>query len=241
MDRDQTRRTTEALADLGHLSSGVGHHVINAFSTIVSNAEVYRILANTAGALDPIAASDQIIQTALDASTVARRLIDYTRGATALGDGRAALDRLAAEAVEAGRIEGRPGVEWVGRIESLPPILGDELQLAAMIRHLVDNALEALPPFGGTIAISTGRDHRAWFVLEVRDSGGGMGPEVLEHALEPFFTTKQGRRGVGLSIANGIWRRHHGTLAIQTVPGEGTNIRLCIDPANVGVATDQAP
>ena len=47
---------------------------------------------------------------------------------------------------------------------------------------------------------------------------------------EPFFTTKPDRDGVGLTIAQGIWRRHRGALSIDSRPGQGTTIRLSIGP-----------
>src|SRR3954452_14609002 len=73
----------EALNRLGHLSSGVGHHVINAFSAIVSNAELLRIkLGKSSQSIDPAVMADMIINTALEAASVARRLIDYTRPIT---------------------------------------------------------------------------------------------------------------------------------------------------------------
>ena len=73
-------------------------------------------------------------------------------------------------------------------------------------------------------------DGRGWVVLEIQDSGQGMTASVLERAVEPFFTTKPGQMGVGLSIANGIWRRHRGTLSLKSAPGEGTILRLCVEP-----------
>jgi signal transduction histidine kinase len=67
-------------------------------------------------------------------------------------------------------------------------------------------------------------------VLEVRDTGHGIPHATVERAVEPFFTTKAGHFGVGLSIANGIWRRHRGTLALRSQAGEGTTVRLCVEP-----------
>ena len=60
-----------------------------------------------------------------------------------------------------------------------------------------------------------------------------MDGEVLRQAVEPFFSTKPAHLGVGLSIANGIWRRHRGTLSIRSQPGEGTAVRLCVMPPPV--------
>ena len=47
-------------------------------------------------------------------------------------------------------------------------------------------------------------------------------PGVLRRATEPFFSTKPDHAGVGLTIAQGIWRRHRGSLSIESQPGQGT-------------------
>ena len=86
-----------------------------------------------------------------------------------------------------------------------------------------------MPKGAGTITFTTNVDSRNWVIMEIRDSGCGMMPEVLKRATEPFFTTKSGRSGVGLTAAHGIWRRHRGALAIESQPGEGTMIRLAVE------------
>ena len=58
----------------------------------------------------------------------------------------------------------------------------------------------------------------------------GWRARCCRQAVEPFFSTKPSHLGVGLSIANGIWRRHRGTLSIRSQPGEGTAVRLCVVP-----------
>src|SRR3954471_18290068 len=59
----------EKLTNLGHLAGGVGHHVINAFSAIVSNAELLRLKSTSKAGADPAALAETIIQTSLDAAT----------------------------------------------------------------------------------------------------------------------------------------------------------------------------
>ena len=223
----------KALNDVGHLASGVGHHVINAFSAIVSNAELLRIkLGPNAPPVDPAAIADIVIDTAMEASTVARRLIDYTRPLTAIGEERLALDRLVGDFVEA-RKASDPGVTWSTRLEPVPPIRGrvEHLEFDARLpgrqRGRGDGGVEPRKE----LEFSTSVDGRGWVMLEIRDSGRGMEPETLEQAVEPFFTTKGGRLGVGLSIANGIWRRHRGTLSLRSRPDEGTVLRLCVEPS----------
>jgi signal transduction histidine kinase len=53
-----------------------------------------------------------------------------------------------------------------------------------------------------------------------------MTPEVLAQAREPFFTTRSGRRGLGLSLTVGLLRRHGGELSLISTPGQGTTARL---------------
>ena len=234
-----TADSLERLIHLGHLSSGVGHHVINAFAAIVSNAELLRLDPPMPDLGEPPELAETIIRTALDAATVARRLIDYTRPVTSTEPDRAAfqtdtlsLDRLVAGFVaeERERERTRAGVVWELDLAPVAPIRGHETQLRSMLAQLVRNAYEAMPPGGGTVALSTSTDERGWNVLEVRDTGHGMESPARERAVEPFFSTRPGHLGVGLSIANGIWRRHRGTLSLHSQPGEGTRVRLCVDP-----------
>jgi signal transduction histidine kinase len=230
MANDPHADAVEQLNALGQLAAGVGHHVINAFSAVVSNAEILRLNPHSPKPNDPAAIAEIIIRTAVEASGVARRLIDYSRAATAVGESQVELGKLVPGVVEAERLRSPAGLTWTIEANSVPAIPGNPVQIAAMLGHLLANAREALPASGGAIHVTIGRDDRGWVFVEVRDTGKGMSQHDVERAIEPFFTTKAGHLGVGLSIANGIWRRHKGTLAIRSQPGEGTRVRLGIEP-----------
>ena len=62
--------------------------------------------------------------------------------------------------------------------------------------------------------------------LQVADSGVGMSQEVLAHALEPFYTTKNDGSGLGLTIASQIVRDHNGEIRIESTEGQGTTIAM---------------
>ena len=221
-------KAVATVTELGHLASGVGHHVINAFSAVVSNAEILRIRMALPDPPDPIALADAINRTAVEAAAVARRLIDVTRPLTNVGADELSLDELISGYVAACAAE---GVRWSASPSPVPPILGQAEQICSMLDHLTTNSIEAAGPGGLEVNLATSVDNRGWVVLEVRDNARGMPPEVLERAIEPFFSTKAGHLGVGLNIANGIWRRHKGTLSVRSQPGEGTTVRLCVEPS----------
>jgi signal transduction histidine kinase len=223
----------------GHLTSSVGHHVINAFSTIVSQGEILRSLTGASGTPPPEVNDriETIIRTSIEASLMTRRLIEFSHDLTSIEPESPGalveeirLDRLAADLVESERDELGPKVGWVLQLDATPPIRGRSSALKTMLELLIANAVEALPDQSGTISISTFLGPRNWPVLELRDQGCGMAADVMEHALEPFFSTKPGHVGIGLTVARGIWRRHRGTLTIESQPGEGTTIRLSAAP-----------
>jgi two-component system, NtrC family, sensor kinase len=242
MNRGTTRSSDDAkkLGELGYLCSAVSHHVINAFSSIVSNAEFIRSQGeDNPDASELELSGSAIVETALDASKVARKLIDWARRATAVdGDQAGAesptvdLDRLVRDELESERTTAPSRVDWVLNLGSVPPIPGNAGGLKAMLGYLLQNARESLPDGAGTIEVSTYIDPRNWLVLAIRDTGCGMSPDVLKRATEPFFSTKPDRSGVGLTIAQGVWRRHRGSLSIDSRPGLGTTIRLSIGPVS---------
>ena len=234
----EVEETLRRMIDLGHVSAGVGHHLINAFSAVVSNAELLRLDPPMPSIADPASLADTIIRTSLEASNVARRLIDYIRPVISIDPNQRpafqpdtlALDEFMTLYVEQHPSKAGPPIQWELDLTPVEAIQADRFQLRSMLDHLVDNAVESFSPEGGVIRFSTTTDRRGWSVLEVQDDGQGMEASTLERAVEPFFSTKSGHLGVGLSIANGIWRRHRGSLSVHSRPGEGTKLRLAVEP-----------
>ena len=228
----------DRLKDLAHLSAAVGHFLINAFSAVVSNAEQIRSRARGPSDASHVESlSSSIVKTALDASKVARRLIDWTRlvsaidGVHALSEPRSIdFNQLIQGTIEFTTISASSRIDRVVNVSPIPSIAGDAGRLRSMLRHLVQNAIEAMDGGSGTLSITTHTDARGWAIIEIGDTGCGISPEVLRRATEPFFSTKPDRAGIGLTIAQAIWRRHRGSLAIDSPPGRGTTIRLSIGP-----------
>ena len=64
----------------------------------------------------------------------------------------------------------------------------------------------------------------------MRDDGSGIAPDILPHIFEPFLTTKETGRGVGLglAIARGIMERHRGKIEVESELGRGTTFTLTL-------------
>jgi PAS domain S-box-containing protein len=127
------------------------------------------------------------------------------------------------------------------------PSLIDPSQLETAVLNLAINARDAMPQ-GGRIVIGTAnvRLDRAfhatypeaepgdYVTIGVTDTGTGMSPEVLEKAVQPFFTTKEIGKGtgLGLSMVYGFAKQSEGHMEIDSEPGQGTTVTLYLPRAS---------
>jgi two-component system NtrC family sensor kinase len=123
--------------------------------------------------------------------------------------------------------------------ESLAPIVADSDQVQQALLAVLINAVEAMPR-GGILDVASRAHVGGGVEIEVRDSGGGIPPDVMPHILEPFFTTKPEGQGTGLGLSSmyGIVTRHGGRLDIDSVPGQGTSVTMFFPPAPAEEASE---
>lgn len=131
--------------------------------------------------------------------------------------------------------------------KNLPPTHANPAQLRQIVMNLVTNASEAIGERQGLIRISLERVRVAqdleltgtatlpkddYLKLEVADTGSGMSPEVQARIFDPFYTTKQAGRGLGLAVVQGILRAHGGAINVISAPVQGTTIQVFLPYAN---------
>ncbi|MEG2728559.1 MAG: HAMP domain-containing sensor histidine kinase [Mucinivorans sp.] len=91
-------------------------------------------------------------------------------------------------------------------------IHADENLIAQVVTNLIKNATQACTE-GGQIWVIDRVDNRGRVMVEVCNSGEAIAPEVRENIFVPFFTTRQGGSGIGLSLSRQIMRLHGGTIS----------------------------
>ncbi len=119
----------------------------------------------------------------------------------------------------------------------------DPGHLENAILHLAINGRDAMPK-GGHVTIETSNvtfdedyatDVEAgdYAAISVSDSGVGMSPEVIQHAFDPFYTTKEigAGSGLGLSMVYGFAKQSRGHVSIHSEAGEGTSVQICLPRA----------
>lgn len=147
------------------------------------------------------------------------------------------LTRLAIEAVDDARPAGLDH-DWIIDVGDQPIVIaGDTARLHQVAVNLLANA-RTHTPAGTTVTVTLERDD-GHAVLRVHDDGPGVDPEVAPELFERFARAdrsrarKTGGTGLGLSIARAIVEAHHGTLSVQSVPGDTTfTVALPARPAD---------
>ena len=104
--------------------------------------------------------------------------------------------------------------------EDLPQIMAFGGELNQVWTNLIVNAIEAMPE-GGRLKVRTKREP-VNVMVEIRDNGPGIPPDVRSRIFEPFFTTKPVGEGTGLGLDTSmrIVRNHHGDLRFESKPGD---------------------
>jgi CheY-like chemotaxis protein len=106
-------------------------------------------------------------------------------------------------------------------------IKGDPVELREVLVNMIYNAIDAMPS-GGEIRVAT-QEYRERVVVQIADTGTGMGPEVKQRLFDPFFTTKgKAGTGMGLAVSFGIIRRHEGSIEVDSEPGRGTTFKISL-------------
>ena len=255
---DARVQEAQRIESLSVLAGGVAHDFNNLLMGVLGNAE---LALQDLSAVSPARDSIEKVRTAaLRAADLARQMLAYS------GKGRFAVSNLNVSelVVEMDQllkssISNGASVDFQ-LADPIPAIRADETEIRQVVMNLMTNASEAIGDAAGSIVISTGvvdcesyapRGIRIGdkcaggrcVYAEVSDTGCGMDENTVNKMFDPFFTTKFTGRGLGLAAVQGIVRGHGGEFVVDSVPDEGTTIRVlfpALDEPAVTVAQDTA-
>ena len=227
---------TEKMASIGKMAAVLAHEINNPLSGILTYAKLLRKWISREdggrGRQQEICDSlDLIASESRRCGDLVKNLLTYSRAApihlqpTNLNQVADRALRLLQHQMDLG------GVQCEVALDSdLPPTICDAAQIEQVIITLMTNALDAMPQ-GGTLWLSTSfLPDQDSAQLVVRDNGEGIRPDILPHIFEPFLTTKETGRGVGLglAVAHSIVERHSGKISVQSQFGLGTTFTLTL-------------
>jgi PAS domain S-box-containing protein len=219
---------SEKLRSVGILAGGIAHDFNNILTAILGNISLLQVTLKHDGvASEHLAEAQKASQRARE---LTRQLLTFSRGGEPVRKPfhPEAIVRESATLALRGRAT---ACEF--RIAPTPALVdGDEGQVGQVIRNLVINASQAMHGGGNVVITVEERKVRAgevpaldrgvYIVIAVADRGTGIAEEHRSRIFDPYFTTKQEGRGLGLAVSHSIVSNHKGAITLSSQVGHGS-------------------
>lgn len=216
----------QKLDSLGKLGGGLAHDFNNILTGILSNISLAIFYGQGESALRRLEAAEKA---ALRAKELMGQFLTFARGNAS---SKKTLDLRPLLAVWPVFALSGSNVKCVTSIDdSLLPVEADEEKLSQALRNVVVNAAEAMPA-GGTIRLTAsnssgeGGAKGPSVVITVEDTGSGIEEGDVGKIFDPYFTTKEGASGLGLSAAYSVIEDHGGSIEVASRPSKGTVVSI---------------
>ncbi|MDR0441971.1 MAG: PAS domain S-box protein [Treponema sp.] len=224
-------RRAESLASLTTLAAGVAHEIKNPLGSISIHLQLLQkaLAKNTASSLEK--STDRyftVLKEEVD--RLNRIVVDFLFAVRPMnldlrkGD----INELILQMVELVRVEtDQSSIRCLLELDDkLPKILLDERYMKQALLNLIKNAQAAMPD-GGLLTVATSHVENE-IRISICDTGTGISAENISKIFEPYFTTKETGTGLGLTQVFKIIREHHGEIAVDSAPGEGTDFQITL-------------
>ena len=235
-DTQEQLISTEKLAAVGTLASGVSHELRNPLSAIKNAVFLLKrkLSRNVMPDVDEkVLQFLDIMDKEIDRSTrIINDLLGFTRVAKPArirSDIRIVINDALSRVTIAENIKLSKDLQ-----SDLPMVTIDANQIGQVLINLIENACQAMTD-GGKLQIST-RKSKTFTEIEIADSGCGIPEKEINKIFDPLFTTKPKGIGMGLAVCHGIIDKHNGTIEVKSREGKGTNmiIKLPLEDKDAG-------
>jgi len=231
----------QKLESLGVLAGGIGHDFNNLLSGIIGNISLAKIEAERGESIRE--SLDEALRVSAKASALTRQLLVFSKGGAPVRKAASIVEVLRDSA--AFTLRGSKVKCEFDIAEHLWPVKVDIGQFSQVIHNLVINALQAMSKGGKIklradnitlqkvleIPLKPGR----YVEITVQDNGSGIASEYLPKIFDPYFSTKSGGSGLGLTMSYTIVKRHDGHITVESEVGKGTVFRIYLP------ATEEVP
>ncbi|WP_069943296.1 PAS domain-containing sensor histidine kinase [Pseudomonas putida] len=251
---EEALRQSQKMEAVGQLTGGIAHDFNNLLGSLLGALELAEQRLREQRHADTARMLELCRNTTIRAATQVQRLLAFSRQQTLMPQ-PIDVQCLVAGMQDLIASSTGPHIDFHDQtLAGLWQIRIDPQQLENALLNLCINARDAMP-LGGILSISCANSDLAvaeagqldlpagrYLHIRVTDTGMGMSNEVMQRALEPFFTTKplgQGT-GLGLSMVYGFVRQSGGQLQIESVAGQGTCIHLYF-PQEEYISADNPP
>ena len=233
----------QRLKSIDIIAGAIAHRFNNAMMAVVGNLDLLHLTLPNGSPEKAMAASAQ--QAAKGASRIGTMMLTY------VGQGTQHLSsENFVELVQETLTELKDQFMDSIMVKFIPPpgdlfCVIDKKQLKEVIISIITNSVESMGNPGEHIEISFGEDHFSrdsfpmifqadkpadgvYVYCQISDTGCGIHQDDLTHIFEPFVTTKFVGRGLGLAMATGVMRSHHGALTVESTSDKGTTVRVLL-------------
>lgn len=234
----------EKMASIGKMAAVVAHEVNNPLSGILTYAKLLRKWVASGQAEhekreEAMECLELIASESRRCGDLVKNLLTLSRTApmnVQATDLRTVIDRsllLVRHQLEMGGIQFQ-----LNLADNLPHVPCDPAQMEQVFLALIMNAIDAMPKGGNLWIEARPSSDETEVRIQLRDDGAGIAPDILPQIFEPFLTTKESGRGVGLGLAisRGIVERHNGRIEVESELGRGTTFTVTL-PAHANDAS----
>lgn len=235
----------QKLESVALLAGGIAHDYNNVLTSILGNISLAKLL---------VSAGDKIFQrleaaeqAAFRAKNLTKRLITFACGGAPVR--RAiSVEKVIRDSAELALSGSKCVCEFIIP-DGLWAVEADEGQLSQVVSNIVLNADQAMPN-GGKIVVKCENivvsdadllplNNGRYVKIDIEDQGGGIPKNCIAKVFDPYFTTKESGKGLGLTLAYSIIKKHDGNITVSSTPWSGTTVSVYLPAAETEVVKEK--